>query len=170
MDDYVLCDDLEECLRMLTKNNQLAVALSKQYAMNNLNIPDWQIHCFDDNNQISSYPVAILIRSDHPLKARIAQIVAMAKQGGLIDKWFKDNRPHNKEPVPSGATHITIEDLTLPAVVYIVFVVFAVMAFIAERLIHSNLRRNSSHWFWRRADAFIDGRRHFLINFARNRD
>lgn len=169
IDGFSPCSDLERCLEELIHNDRLAVVVSKSHAENSPNISDQQIFCFTENNQISNYPVVMMIHNDNPFKKRIEEIVEMIRQSGLMRRWTKDHQKRvRKSNQETGPTQFTMQHI-FPAIVgYSLFMIFSFLAFIGECLVYWQLKRNPGSVFWRFSEMFIDGRRYVLRNWPRN--
>lgn len=173
LEQYEVCSNIDNCLGHLAINNRLAVAISKKRAMNNPQIPNWKLYCFDDKQQIMGYPVVMLMQSNHIRVSNIRKLTQMAMEGGLIAKWFADSGRYANQPLYNDASprKFSLDQLFLPLVMYVMFVTFAILAFIAEHLIHFNAQmvRNKHRNFWKFAVRFIDGKRYAWVNLFHGR-
>lgn len=133
--------------------------------MNNPKIPNGQIYCFKDTEQIYQYPVAIHMHENHLMWHRINDNIKMAIESGLIAKWNADSQMNLKNvDLSNGSVQLTFEHIFTALALYGVFLGFSVSAFIAELIVYRNARRRQCGKFWKIADMLIDADRHFLKN------
>lgn len=166
IDSFVLCSNLDDCLRRLDGDGHLAVATSKQHAAMNSAMPDWKMHCFADSQHLHSHPVALFVRQNHPLRSRIDNYVQRLVEGGLLVKWKRDIQLHSPHIVVSGRNRkekLTNEHIFLGWVLFGAFLLFTVLAFAAEHIIAHQMERANAGRFWHLAEKFIDGRRYLLV-------
>lgn len=170
LEKYKICQNNDECLEELDWNNRLAVAVSQKHAMNNPVIPNWKIYCFPNTENIFNYPVSMYMRVGHPLEREINEITQRTLEAGLLAKWAVDSRMAFKQEArtPIRTKKLTIENISLILFLCGSFLTFAVLAFIAELIVHRRARSPGAGRFWTTADWLIDGDRHFLSNILLN--
>lgn len=88
---YRVCSNIDICLSELITNTKLAVALSRQHALNNRAVDKSHIFCFDRKHDIYSYSVSIIATYDFPLLSRIDYVIRLLYEGGLIFRWKEAN-------------------------------------------------------------------------------
>lgn len=84
VNEFILCNSKSKCLNRLLGMESFAVAISRQYALNNLIVPSSELYCFNDQNKIQSYHVSTLVRRDFSEIPKINQIIQYSLEGGLF--------------------------------------------------------------------------------------
>ena len=69
--------------------------------------------CFDGFENIATYPIALYMRQDFPLKEQVNEIVQLLLESGFFVKWQNDNQVDRKResdpgPVPLTITHVSL--------------------------------------------------------------
>lgn len=164
IEQFEVCADVDECLGRLAYDNRLAVAVSLKHATNNPLTPYWKIHCFPDTQHFNSYPVSILMNKQSPMWSTVNQLTQHALAGGLFVKWNREVKFHAPHQIQRNNRNavLTLEHIFIGWAMYWLFMAFAVGAFIAEHIIHWQMKRTRGGYFWKLAEMFIDGHRYFL--------
>lgn len=113
---YKPCFDMDKCLMELKVNGELAVAISRQHAINaRIQLTADDMFCFDKSNNLFSFSVVMLFKNDHHLLPRVNTLIRRITESGFILKWKADSEylkfreiikqrdPHeNAEPINLG--------------------------------------------------------------------
>lgn len=154
--NFVRCKDIDNCLAQLLYNDNLAVAVSRIHATNTIYAP--HIFCLPNNENIYNYSVSLLIRKNHCLFERINGIVYRSFETGLLAKWMNDgeNRGHKCNDEHPYRVKLAIEHIAGALIGYVAIAGIAVMALIAEIVVHNKNRQRNVHPFWRLVGKLID--------------
>lgn len=76
---------------MIKSNENMAVAMSRQHFLSQLENFRENFHCFNKDENIESYQVSILIRRNTAFINLINKELQSLAEAGLISKWIKDN-------------------------------------------------------------------------------
>lgn len=169
LDAFRICVDLNECLRDLKDNNNLAVAISRQGAFNNPVIAQSDIFCFEEDQNINSYLVAMYIRRDHHNLRKLNEIIERSFESGLFVKWARDSKvalPEATEDRP--VISMELDQLYAAMFAYLVFIFFAASSFVAEIFAFRNLTGPNPSRFWAVVKFLIDDERYFLKDIFKN--
>ena len=91
-DVYQVCENLDECLLQIKNDRHLAVAISREHAINTpMNITEADMYCFSKTNNIYTFFVVMLVKKDYHLLPQIDTIIRRMKEGGLTAKWIEDS-------------------------------------------------------------------------------
>lgn len=163
IDNYHTCPDIVECLEQLEINEELAVAVSRQHAMNNRKVANWKIHCFSGRNTINSYPVTMLIKEDiSPMTNRINMIIQSLVEGGFLDKWATDSRINGERPTQC-EINLEVKHIMFAIILFVCFASLSIVAFFVEIFIHQKLKKNQHAIVWQYAQRIVDGKRYLLL-------
>lgn len=143
-------------------NSHLAVATSRQHALNHPLIPREHLYCFDETQNIRNYRISSLIREDHPHLATIAGIIQRSFEGGLFIKWFRDNIPITKYRNDIFIGGLTPEHLAAGFIFYFIGNLCAIMAYAMEIMVKHKLRKRKPNRFWIWLGMAIDDKRYIL--------
>lgn len=176
---YNLCANIDECLQQLRTVDTLAVAVSRQHAMNSPTIAKTDLFCFPKLNNVYSYSVSMLMRKNFHLLGKMNSIIRRVMEFGLIQKWERDGEVQQLLKLTkemSAADTVVAEDgggddvvvLTVghiagSMIIMTVGYSLASLIFIAELIVRSDrLRRWRRTKWWRLVNAFLDAKRYFL--------
>lgn len=140
----------------------MAVATSRQHALNNPYIPREHLYCFDEGQYIHGYLVTSLIREDHPHLTTIDDIIQRSFEGGLFIKWFKDNIPINKYRNEIFIGSLTVEHLAAGFMFYLIGNVCAIIAYAMEIIAKKKLRKRKPNRLWKFMGMLVDDKRYML--------
>jgi hypothetical protein len=91
-ENYISCFDMDKCLLEIKENGRLAVAISRQHAMNAIRVPitDLDMYCFEKTDNIFSFSVVMLFKKDHHLLPLVNRLIRRISESGFILKWRAD--------------------------------------------------------------------------------
>lgn len=115
-------------------SENVAFAVSRQFAMNNVNVPQDDIYCFDVSENIYSYFIVMYIRKDHYAYQHIFDITQRALEAGLFVKWSRDSRMECRRPVGDVNLIIRIEQI-YASIIHIFVVRFDCISIVISRTI-----------------------------------
>lgn len=89
---HKICENLDVCLKDVTKNRSKAVAISREHAKNTrLTIADDDFYCFPPTDNIFVYSVVIIATKDFHLLSKFNKLIRRISESGLLSKWHKDS-------------------------------------------------------------------------------
>lgn len=90
-DHYKPCYEMDKCLLELKNDKALAVAISRQHAMNaKVAITEEDMFCFEKADNIFSFSVVMLFKRDHHLLPSVNTLIRRITEYGFILKWQRD--------------------------------------------------------------------------------
>lgn len=90
-DHYETCFEMDKCLLELKNDKQLAVAISRQHAVNaKVAITEEDMFCFEKADNIFSFSVVMLFKRDHHLLPSVNTLIRRITEYGFILKWQRD--------------------------------------------------------------------------------
>lgn len=90
-DNYKPCFDMDKCLLDIKNNEKVAVAISRQHAMNaKVPITDEDMYCFEKADNIFTFSVVMLFKRDHHLLPSVNTLIRYISEFGFILKWKRD--------------------------------------------------------------------------------
>lgn len=90
-DNYKPCYEMDKCLLEIKSNEKLAVAISRQHAMNaKVPITEEDMFCFEKADNIFSFSVEMLFKRDHHLLPSVNTLIRHISEFGFILKWKRD--------------------------------------------------------------------------------
>lgn len=166
LDGYYTCSDLDECLQLLKDDDNLAVAISRQHALNNPTVAQSDIFCFEENQNIFNYLNSMYIRKDHSHFSEINDITQRAFESGLFKKWAHDSKVKLPRAMDDPALmSVKLEKIYGAIFSYGLVTILSVTSIIVEVLAHPKSRLPNAHLIWVYLDKFVDADRHYLKNF-----
>lgn len=136
---YNVCENLDQCLLQIKENRHLAVAISREHAINTPeDISESDMFCFSKANNIYTFFVVMLVKKDYHLLPQINTIIRSLKEGGLTTKWIEDSeKKSNKRLTDSGeAKPLRIEHIWGMMLILTVGLALASTTFLMEHLTH----------------------------------
>lgn len=166
IDDMAIEIDIDDCLRRLHYNFDLAVAVSRQYALNQRILSQSKMYCFDETENIHNYHVSLYMRKGHSAEMKILEHLRRVYESGLIEKWRRDSRInylYDAEDLTRMSRKLTMSHLYGGLFMYALCLCISFVAFIGECVVHRRLRCRKPKTGWKWLDMFIDSDRHFMI-------
>lgn len=124
--------------------------------------------CFDDFENIASYPIALYMRKDFALKADVDAIAQQLLEAGFFVKWESDSRIEGERkspyiiPLQLTVTHISA------ALIFLLGcgLMASTSAFAVESYVYWKLKGQGKmkRTIWIYLEQFLDGRRNYLKN------
>ena len=152
---YKVCENLEQCLLQIKENRYLAVAISREHAINTpSDISESDMFCFSKANNIYTFFVVMLVKKDYHLLPQINTIIRRMKEGGLTTKWIEDSEKKGtgRTTDTGEAKPLRIEHIWGMLLVLTVGLILALMVFFLEHLTHFLVYKKHS----KRAKYFED--------------
>lgn len=150
---------MDTCLRQLDDNRELAVAVSREHALNNHFISSSQLYCFEKSEIIYNYHLKFLMHKEFPFKTELNRFIEMASANGLIAKWYSNSRIKAPQKYTKREYDITmIDELQY----WFYLVIPTILVFLLEIFIYNRVK-NSQLIMWRVIEMFIDPYRHFWL-------
>ncbi|KAG4079216.1 hypothetical protein HA402_004591 [Bradysia odoriphaga] len=166
IETFHICEDISECLVHLLHNNKLAIGGSRQNILNSPTYLQSEVFCFENLENIASYPVALYMRKNFNRKTKVDATVQQLFEAGFFDKWKRDSQLPRKHEMPYTlplrlpVTHISA------VLIFIIGVgsLMSILTFAAEKLIFWKMKQPNKHAIWKYLEQFVDGQRHYLKN------
>lgn len=155
---------MDKCLMELKTNDKLAVAISRQHAINAripLNPAD-DMFCFDKVNNVFSYSVVMLFKKDHHLLPHVNMLIRRIAESGFILKWkadtehlkFKEDLKRSRDP-HENAEPINLGHLLGSFALMGVGITLAIAGFAFEWLIFYLARKRKIHFVRKYIEAYV---------------
>lgn len=159
---YKPCFDMNKCLMELKFNDKLAVAISRQHAINaRVPLNDEDMFCFDKSDNLFSFSVVMLFKNDHHLLPLVNMLIRRITESGFILKWKADSEffkfmeeiklrdPHeNAEPINLG-------HLLGSFALMVIGLSLAIVAFVFEWLAYYLVRKRRNKFVQNYIEKFI---------------
>lgn len=155
---------MTEYLHRLGWNDRLAVATSFGQIRNDRILSKF-VYCFDEANNIQTYPLKVFMRKGFPYQVELNKFIQHISENGLIMKWYKKHKfgPFVEKPPSFQFIEITIEMyLVLGSFIIGALLGFVIILFV-ERMTYKKARSQGAIWLWRYIEMMIDPYRYFLL-------
>lgn len=162
----ILEQNIDNCLERLRFRSDLAVAVSRQYALNQRIISQSKLFCFDETQNVENYLVSMYIRQGRLDNIELSTYLRRVLESGLIVKWHRDSRiayQYDYEDFTKMVNQLTMSHLYGGLFMYGLCLSIAFGAFVIERIAFRRSRQTNSHWLWKWVAMFIDTDRHLLV-------
>lgn len=160
--DLNSCENMDSCLNRLQYNENMAVVVSRIFfdTSNHSNV-----YCFDRSQVLLSHSIVFMIQQENAMCNEFIEVFNRLIRSGLIAKWIKDRHIHNFLPTDENPPYESIKlyQALGPFAVCSPILLLAFLAAIAEQIISWQLLKNRKSRFWRLADRFVDGQRHYVL-------
>lgn len=158
---FHICEDIGQCLLDLEINNRLAIATSRQHALNHRIS---KIYCFDESQNIYKHLISMYVRKDHHAFDNIMIFTIRAFESGLFVKWERDSKiAHQAKPKVSTIFSLKLSHIYGSIFIYLLFAFLGMIFFLAEMYTFRKARVENSRRFWVICDLLIEGQRNFLV-------
>lgn len=162
LEEFHVCENLDECLSQLNWNSKLAVALSHEHAMNSHLISISQLYCFDE--VIYEYALKFLVRRDFAYTKELNKFIQMASAGGLIKQWHKNNKIRSMYKYEQEISlQVTAEKEFGFAIIWLILMTSVILFAFFEQIVYKKARAPNPSRFWMMIDLIIDSDRHFWL-------
>lgn len=157
---FETCTDLDKCLQCLTTDKHLAVAVSRQRAMNNHAIRRSKLYCFDETQNVRTYFVAMYVNNNCFTRDQIYKLTKRFFESGFFTKWTMDSNINHADFNNQLVKKISFDHI-LGAIFGCSFTfAWGVIQFILEILSHKRARRSNAGRIWILLDRLHDNERH----------
>lgn len=164
MRNFEVSENLNENLQQLEWDHKLAVAVPLGRLQINESTAK-SVYCFDKANNIETYPLKIFMIKEFPLQKELNQFIQRMSEGGLIAKWAKGtNFQSSKDRFQSDQNQISMNIIPVGAIFCSCLVLFDILIFILELIMHKKIRTPGSFRIWRFIELMINPDRLFLNN------
>lgn len=164
MENFELCGNLDVCLNFLQEDSKLAVAVSREHAINHQLNSFSPIYCFKRSETIYKYTLKFLMQKDFPYMNELNQFIRRVDAAGLIVKWHSDcNNPNFPKRKQKFYRQIKLQSFYGVFLIWFALQLLTLITFIFEKIIYKKLKAHRPSRFWIFADMFIDPERHFLL-------
>lgn len=161
-DEFIICDNIDECLRELELNPYLAVAVSRKHAINCPTIAREKIFCFKKTENVHSIAISMLTRRGYYLLPKMNTLLRQLIENGLFTKWERDTTFIVQETDTWIKTNLNLEHFVGCFVFSFIGIATSIGTFVVEIFIHRLLKNRRNNRFLQLAEELIDGKRHYF--------
>lgn len=150
---YENCDDIDECLYQVKYDKKLAVALSRQHALNvPMEIAEDDMFCFPKANNIYTFSVVMLVMKDYFLLPKMNLMFRRMSETGFMLKWQQDAeiikiaaKSKMERATSTGNEKVKLNIDHLTGAFYILFggLILSTLGFIFEWIIYFFVKRTN---------------------------
>lgn len=169
---FHLCENTDECFLKLKYDDYLAVATSREHAMNNPVLPKTNVFCFPKTDNIYSFSVAMLTKKYFHLLPKMNSIIRRVSEFGLLQKWAQDNsaatlklmqnqQKSESEDDNDGLVVLTVGHITGALIIMFLGHIVAVCVFIGELIVAKKISSSVHNCFWSFWDKTFDTKQYF---------
>lgn len=151
-------------LNQLDWNNKLAVATSLERVRNDRPLSK-SVYCFDESNNIQTYPLKIFVRKGFNLQKKLDRFIEYTIENGVIVRWIRKNKFRSfveERRVQIDKVTAEIFKFFVPVILGVFLGAFVIMVF--EVIVHTKVHSHGSAKLWRYIQMMIDPERYFLLN------
>lgn len=165
INSFRVCENLDVCLRQLIDNEELAVAVSREYIRNtNLNLTS-QIYCFDNHETLYNYALTFLIRNDFNYTKQLNAFIQKVDENGFIEKWRSNGRIGNRKKIKEKVhNQFGLKDFYGISIIGAALALTAVLCLLLEMFAYKKSRKSRNRKLWRKVERLIDSKRYFMTN------
>lgn len=160
LNQYEICPNIDECLYRLMTEKHLAVAVSRQQAMNNRFIAKSNLYCFDETESISTYFVAMYVNSTYFARDQMHVLTERFFESGLFQKWTMDSRIVAAKKETHQLQKLSIDHLLGAFFTYSLTFAWASLHLVLEIFSHKRVKQPNANRFWLLMDALHNGHRY----------
>lgn len=145
-EQFIVCTDINECLSQLTtkKKHKNAVAVSRKRVEKSQFFLSNEIHCFGKTENVQNYSISLNVRKDFEHKAEVNEIIRLALEAGLIQKWAADEdlvKPYDELNDSNPNTKPQLSD----AIIFAIVLVFVALVIAAEIVVNNRVEALNNH-------------------------
>lgn len=165
MQNFKVSNNLTEYLNQLDWNNKLAVATSLERVRND-RLLSKSVYCFDESNNIQTYPLKIFMRKGFNLQKKLDRFIEYTIENGVIVKWTRKNTfrsfvEERRIQMDYDEVKAEIFKFFVPVILGVSLGAFVIMVF--EVIVHTKVHSHGSAKLWRYIQMMIDPERYFLL-------
>lgn len=151
-------------MSQLYENSKLAVAISREHAINSRLISTDELYCFEKSQIIYEYDLKLFMCTNFPYINELNQFIQMASASGLIKKWRIDNQIRSKiMRKEKNYNQLTLEQGYGYLIIWYCLLAFTFLFVFVEKIIYMKARAPNPSKIWILAEMLIDSDRHFLL-------
>lgn len=165
IDSFKVCENLDVCLRQLIDNEELAVAVSREYIRNkNINLTS-QIYCFDKHETLYNYAMTFLIRDDFNYTKQLNAFIQEVDANGLVEKWRSNGRIGNRNKIKEKVyNQFGLKDFYGMSIIGGALALTAILSLLLEMFAYKKARKSRNSELWRKVERLFDSKRYFMTN------
>lgn len=165
INSFKVCENLDVCLGQLIDNEELAVAVSREYIRHtNLNLTS-QIYCFDNHETLYNYALTFLIRNDFNYTKQLNAFIQKVDANGFIEKWRSNGRIGNRNKIEEKVyNQFGLKDFYGMSIIAAALALTAVLCLLLEMFAYKKSRKSRNRKLWRKVERLIDSKRYFMTN------
>lgn len=167
LERYKLCPNMDDCLNRLHQNHRLALAVSREHAKTNERILPSQLECFDNSEIIHEYDLTFLARNNFTYLTKLNKFIQMARSGGLIEKWRRDNQHQTYKRTKLIRTQLKVHNFYGIFSLWMFFFAFQSFTLIWEKIVYQRAHMPNPTWIWVLFEMAIDPERYHLLETKR---
>lgn len=156
-ENFVFCDNIDDCMAQLRDDEYLAVGLSRLHAETNPVVSRLERYCFDRENNVYTYSVAMPLKLSFELIGPINAVIKNLMEFGLIDKWKKSNegpsfetmlaiaavKQQQEENTGDGTVVLTMYHIVGALIFMGSGYILALAAFLTEKVVHHKVEQRT---------------------------
>lgn len=163
-ENYKPCLEMDKCLMKLKSDDKLAVAISRQHAINaRIPLNDEDMFCFDKVNNIFSFSVVMLFKKDHHLLPAFNTLIRRIAESGFILKWkadseylkFKEDIKQRRKDPHENSEPINLGHLLGSFALMVIGFTLAINAFILEWVVYYFAHHRKIDFFQKYIEAYV---------------
>lgn len=166
IEKFKICENVIACLDKLNCNSKLAVAISRERALNSYS-KLYSKFCFEKFETIHEYPMTFFIRSDFVYLEELNKFIQMASANGLIKKWRVDNQIQRQYGIENTYQKLKLDHFYGCLIIWCIILMIDFFILSLERLVYKKARMPNPSRFWILFEMIIDSDRHFWLEDKR---
>lgn len=159
-----MCPNVDDCLNRLYQSHRLAVAVSREHAKSNERLLPSQLDCFDNSEIIHEYELTFLVRDNFKFLANLNKFIQMARSGGLIEKWRRDNQHQMYKPTKLIRTQLKVNNFHGIFLLWTLFFAFQTLTLFGELFVYKKANATNASRIWVMVERAIDSNRYYLLD------
>lgn len=148
------------CIKQLETDDALAVAVSRERALNNRLLHRDKMFCFAEN--IQTQPISLILRKHYPFENDLNEFIVRATEAGFFVKWKKDSRLKYEHEV-FGTQYMKLDHLYGAMLAAFLMLILATFVFITERVAYRRAHSSNATRFWKLVEILMNPVRSFML-------
>lgn len=152
-------------MNQLSYNDDLAIAVSHDYALNYHLMHGTNIHCFNGFETIQEVSLKVLMKKDFRYIDELNRFIKYSVEGGLIKKWLTNEEMlHKYDQIEPPFYEMTLKSAVSFFFILIALWVFCIFVALAEHIVYRKAKKQQNpSKFWIYAERMINTDRLYLL-------
>lgn len=159
-----VCEDLDECFKVLPESRHKALAISRAHALNNpFHLDDDDFFCFPVSDDVVIYSAVMMFQRYHHLLATINAKIRVLSESGLLEQWQEESSRASrasdevakKQKSESQQMKLRLEHVEGAFLVALIGLGISFVVFLLELLTSWLLSRKKYHRFLKTMESFL---------------